>query len=399
MNEAKPLVLKRSNANFEQILAAVEAGRAVQAITDSGIICYLAAIDDNGSVFVQCTNTEIFAIMIYSDNSWQEQVLELPDKENYYTRDEIDEANFATKTYVAEQINNISAPDVSNQISAHNASSDSHYDIRQLINAIVVPTKVSQLDNDSKYLTSIPAEYITESELNAKKYLTSYNETDPTVPDWAKQPSKPSYTKSDIGLDNVDNVKQYSASNPPPYPVTSVNGKTGEVNLNQIIYIEGNSTEAGIWTGTHSEIANYFNGLTIAYKVNIAGISGGTTLNINGLGAVSVNRNASTAVTTTYPVGSVVILTYSDGKWLTADYDANTKNTAGTSNKTGTKMYLVGATSQTSSGTTTYTNTNTYVGTDNCLYSGGSKVLTQNDKAEIAEYVLSTLSTWTGGTY
>jgi len=29
----------------------------------------------------------------------------------------------------------------------------------------------------------------------------------------------------------VDNVKQYSASNPPPYPVTSVNGKTGAVTV------------------------------------------------------------------------------------------------------------------------------------------------------------------------
>lgn len=41
-----------------------------------------------------------------------------------------------------------------------------------------------------------------------------------------------SVTKSDVGLDNVDNVKQYSASNPPPYPVTSVNGQTGEVTVN-----------------------------------------------------------------------------------------------------------------------------------------------------------------------
>ena len=38
-------------------------------------------------------------------------------------------------------------------------------------------------------------------------------------------------SKSDIGLGNVDNVKQYSASNPPPYPVTSVNGKTGAVTI------------------------------------------------------------------------------------------------------------------------------------------------------------------------
>lgn len=40
-----------------------------------------------------------------------------------------------------------------------------------------------------------------------------------------------SVSKSDVGLGNVDNVKQYSASNPPPYPVTSVNGKTGAVTV------------------------------------------------------------------------------------------------------------------------------------------------------------------------
>lgn len=34
-----------------------------------------------------------------------------------------------------------------------------------------------------------------------------------------------------VGLGNVDNVKQYSASNPPPYPVISVNGQTGAVSL------------------------------------------------------------------------------------------------------------------------------------------------------------------------
>ena len=39
-------------------------------------------------------------------------------------------------------------------------------------------------------------------------------------------------TKSDVGLSNVDNVKQYSASNPPPYPVKSVNSKTGAITLN-----------------------------------------------------------------------------------------------------------------------------------------------------------------------
>lgn len=61
------------------------------------------------------------------------------------------------------------------------------------------------------------------------EYLTSYTETDPTVPAWAKAASKPKYTASEVGLGNVANVKQYSASNPPPYPVTSVNGRTGDV--------------------------------------------------------------------------------------------------------------------------------------------------------------------------
>lgn len=43
--------------------------------------------------------------------------------------------------------------------------------------------------------------------------------------------NKPTYSKSDVGLGNVDNVQQYSASNPPPYPVSSVNGQTGAVSL------------------------------------------------------------------------------------------------------------------------------------------------------------------------
>lgn len=65
----------------------------------------------------------------------------------------------------------------------------------------------------------------------ADSALQSYEESDPTVPEWAKAKNKPSYTKSEVGLGNVDNVKQYSKNNPPPYPVTSVNGKTGAVTV------------------------------------------------------------------------------------------------------------------------------------------------------------------------
>lgn len=39
-----------------------------------------------------------------------------------------------------------------------------------------IPTKLSQLSNDKGYLTSIPNEYITESELDAKGYLTEHQD-------------------------------------------------------------------------------------------------------------------------------------------------------------------------------------------------------------------------------
>lgn len=70
---------------------------------------------------------------------------------------------------------------------------------------ITIPTNVSTLNNDAGYLTSIPSEYvteteltnkgyitsipseyITETELNNKGYLTSFTETDPTVPSHVK---------------------------------------------------------------------------------------------------------------------------------------------------------------------------------------------------------------------
>lgn len=40
-----------------------------------------------------------------------------------------------------------------------------------------------------------------------------------------------SFSAADVGLGNVANERQYSAQNPPPYPVTSVAGKTGAVAL------------------------------------------------------------------------------------------------------------------------------------------------------------------------
>lgn len=157
-----------------------------------------------------------------------------------------------------------------------------------------------------------------------------------------------------------------------------------------IFYIVGTGDTAGTWLGAHDDITKYFDGLTIAYKPSVAGLSGTTTLNINSLGAVTVVRNASTAISTAFPVNSVVLLTYTtdDGTayFKVADYDSNTKTTTSTTNKTGAKLFLAGATSQ-GSGKTTYSNQYCYVGADNSLYSYNStaataeKVITGTDLA------------------
>lgn len=82
-------------------------------------------------------------------------------------------------------------------------------DVGALPDTTSIPSKTSELDNDSGFITS------------AQVPVTSVNTKTGAV----------TLVKSDIGLSNVDNVKQYSASNPPPYPVTSVNGQIGAVSL------------------------------------------------------------------------------------------------------------------------------------------------------------------------
>ena len=55
-------------------------------------------------------------------------------------------------------------------------------------------------------------------------------------------------TKAQVGLNNVDNVRQYSVNNPPPYPVTSVNSKNGAVSLTASD-VGALSTSGGTLTG------------------------------------------------------------------------------------------------------------------------------------------------------
>lgn len=144
---------------------------------------------------------------------------------------------------------------------------------------------------------------------------------------------------------------------------------------NGVYYVVGNTTgTAGTWTGTNTEIPELFTGLTIAYKIGIAGASA-TTLTLTtaaGASAAKTVKRNTGALTTHLPVGSVVHLTYDGTNWVWVDYDSNTKNTAGSTN-TSSKIFLIGATSQ-AANPQTYSHETAYVGSDGCLYSNSTKV-------------------------
>lgn len=89
-------------------------------------------------------------------------------------RDLIDQITTG-KVSVADIVDNLTTNVANKPLSAAQGVS-----LKELIDAITVPTKVSQLEND-------------------KQYLTSYTETDPTVHEWAKAENKPSYTAEEVG--------------------------------------------------------------------------------------------------------------------------------------------------------------------------------------------------------
>lgn len=112
---------------------------------------------------------------------------------------------------------------------------------------------------------------------------------------------------------------------------------------NSIFYVVGTGSTAGTWLGTHPDIKAYYDGLTIAYKIAIAGAST-TTLNINSLGAKTVRR-ATSSLTTQLGVGTVVHLTYTTisgtGYWVWANYDSGNTKVTQAQSSTATGKYGV----------------------------------------------------------
>ena len=93
--------------------------------------------------------------------------------------DTVDLTGYATETYVQNKIEEASLSGGEVDLSGYATKADlnnkanvSHTHTKSDITGLSIPTKTSQLTNDSGFIASIPSEYVTETELSAKNYAT-----------------------------------------------------------------------------------------------------------------------------------------------------------------------------------------------------------------------------------
>ena len=152
------------------------------------------------------------------------------------------------------------------------------------------------------------------------------------------------------------------------------------------------SDQVAIFDGTTGKVKA--SGYTIAKSVPANALFTDTTYSTVGTnGTTGLIKNGSSVTSTSGLTACPIINGVPYYKAPSTTTDNDTKNTAGTTNNTGRKMYLVGATSQ-AANPQTYSNSNCYIGTDNCLYSGGNKVLTSF--TESYKGTVTKISTGTG---
>ena len=105
------------------------------------------------------------------------------DLSGYATKDDLVTKANVNHTHTMSNITDLVIPDVDKAyVDAQLNTKANKSDIPNLdeyalkTDIPIVPTKVSDLTNDSGYLTSVPSEYITETELEAKGFLTEHQD-------------------------------------------------------------------------------------------------------------------------------------------------------------------------------------------------------------------------------
>jgi len=121
-------------------------------------------------------------------------------------------------------------------------------------------------------------------------------------------------------------------------------------------------------------------GATGNWGINITG-NASTATNLQGGSTGAIAYQTAAGSTDYVSAGSNGQVLKYDGTnnrpYWGSDNNSDTKNTTGSNNKASTKLYLVGAETQ-GDNPITYSNVNVYIGTDNCLYSNGEKVITSH---------------------
>ena len=136
----------------------------------------------------------------------------------------------------------IPTPDVSGQIGTHNSDPSAHSDIRESITTHTGDTSIHVTAEEkatwnAKATTSYVDQKISE--------IPTPDETDPTVPAWAKAASKPTYTASEVGAVPTSRT---------------VNGKTLSANITLSASDVGAATMNEVNTAIQTAIGNAIGG-------------------------------------------------------------------------------------------------------------------------------------------
>ena len=160
--------------------------------------------------------------------------------------------------------------------------------LKALIDAITVPTKVSELTNDSGF-------------------ITSYTETDPTVPAWAKEATKPTYTAGEVGADASgtasDAVDTHNSAADAHSDIrTLITDLDTELDTKADIeagtyVVTAETTDGAAYTATVPGITELTRGVNFIMIPAAVSTTKGPTLDVNGLGAKYIRRRLSTGAT------------------------------------------------------------------------------------------------------
>ena len=157
--------------------------------------------------------------------------------------------------------------------------------------------------------------------INNAGFLTSYTETDPTVPAWAKASTKPSYTASEVGLGNVANLNQSKAiksitRSGTTFTYTTLDGTTGTFTQ------QDNNTTYGI--------SGQLSGNTYITTLTVDG--SGTSSTVPAMIGASSTTAGKAGLVPAPTTGNVGQFLKGDGTWATPTNTITTVTTTGSGN-------------------------------------------------------------------